>query len=117
MTQHNSRISRRTALRTITGIALVGAAGCLGNGEDTDSSDNSDGSPDDRPPFDRVAVEETTLVVRLTSEADVDQVNLIRPNGELFGRREVATGVRQVSFEIGTSYQPGEYRVLAQKSD
>jgi len=95
----------------------VSAAGCLGNGEDTDSPDNSDGSPDDRPTFDRVAVEETTLVVRLTSEADVDQVNLIRPNGELFGRREVATGVRQVSFEIGTSYMPGEYQVLAQKTD
>nr|WP_082682189.1 hypothetical protein [Haloferax profundi] len=75
----------------------------------TTANDDSDG----QGVLNRVAVEGTSLVVELGSEAEVDQVNLIQPNGELFGRREVAAGVRQVSFEIGTAYNPGEYRVLA----
>jgi hypothetical protein len=68
-------------------------------------------------PLKRVAVDGTTLVVEFPSEANVDQVNLIQPNGELFGTREVAAGVQQVSFEIGTAYAPGEYQVVALKGE
>jgi len=57
--------------------------------------------PDGRGPLTRIAVEGTTLVVELSEEADVNQINLIQPNGELFGKRDVAAGAQQVSFEIG----------------
>jgi len=74
-------------------------------------------SPDGRGPLTRIAVEGTTLVVELSEEADTNQINLIQPNGELFGKRDVAAGAQQVSFEIGTAYAPGEYRVLALKGE
>jgi len=108
MTRHNS-LSRRTALRTIVGSALAGVAGCLGDGE---TPDDGDDTPDGQNTLKRVAVDGTMLVVELTTEADVDQVNLIQPNGEMFGKREIATGSRQVSFKIGAAYAPGEYRIL-----
>ena len=116
MTQHDS-LSRRTALRTVAGAALAGVAGCLDGGGNTETPDDGTGAPDGQNTLKRVAVDGTTLVVELTAEADVDQVNLIQPNEELFGQREVAAGSRQVSFEIGTSYAPGEYRVLALKGE
>lgn len=116
MTRHNA-LSRRTALRTVAGAALAGVAGCLDGGGNTETPDDGNGTPDGQNTLKRVAVDGTTLVVELTAEADVDQVNLIQPNGELFGQREVAAGSRQVSFEIGTSYAPGEHRVLALKGE
>ena len=112
MTQHNV-LSRRTVLRTVAGAALAGVAGCLDGGGNTKSPNDGNSAPDGQNTLKRVAVEGTTLVVELTADADVDQINLIQPNGEVFGQREVAAGSRQVSFEIGTSYAPGEYRVIA----
>jgi len=117
MTRNHPHISRRTALRTVAGATLVSVAGCLNdNGGSGTSSDGTTPSGS-KGPLTRVAVEGTTLVVELSEEADVNQVNLIQPNGELFGQRDVATGAQQVSFEIGTSYAPGEYRVLALKGE
>ncbi|MCU4719589.1 hypothetical protein [Halapricum hydrolyticum] len=112
MTRNNPIISRRNVLRTATGAVLVSVAGCL-----TDDGDSGTGSPDGQGPLQRAAVEGTTLVVELSPDADVDQVNLIQPNGELFGTRDVAAGAQQVSFEIGTAYDPGEYRVVALKGE
>jgi len=34
-----------------------------------------------------------------------------------FGTRDVAAGAQRVSFEIGTAYEPGEYRVVALKGE
>ncbi|QOS13385.1 putative secreted glycoprotein (plasmid) [Haloferax gibbonsii] len=114
MNQDQSHFNRRTVLQTAAGLSLAGLAGCLnGGGETGDGTTTANDDPDGQAVLSRVAVEETTLVVELGSEAEVDQVNLIQPNGELFGRRDVVAGVRQVSFEIGTAYDPGEYRVLA----
>lgn len=116
MTRDYPQISRRNALRTVAGAALASTAGCLNN-NDT-SGTPGDGTTDpDSGPLTRVAVDESALVVELSAEADIDQVNLIQPNGELFGKRDVAVGVQQVSFEIGTAYEPGEYRVVALKDE
>jgi len=117
MTRNNPPISRRTALRTATGAALVSVAGCLNTDGDSGTSGDGIDSSDGQGPLQRVAVEGTTLVVELSSDADVDQVNLIQPNGDLFGTRDVATGAQQVSFEVGTSYAPGEYSVIALKDE
>ena len=113
MTRNHPHISRRTALRTVGSAALVGVAGCLSNNGGSGTPSDGTTSPDGNGPLTRIAIEGTTLVVELSEEADIGQVNLIQPNGELFGQRDVATGTQQVSFEIGTSYTPGEYRVLA----
>ncbi|RLM62468.1 hypothetical protein [Halorubrum sp. Atlit-26R] len=117
MIRNNPIISRRNFLRTTAGAALVSVTGCLNGDEDSDSPDDGTGPVDGQGPLQRVAVEGTTLVVELSPDADVDQVNLIQPNGELFGTRDVAAGAQQVSFEIGTAYEPGEYRVVALKGE
>jgi len=117
MTRNHPHISRRTALRTVAGAALVSVAGCLNDNDGSGTPGDGTTSPDSNGPLTRIAVEGTTLVVELSEEADVDQVNLIQPNGELFGKRDVAAGAQQVSFEIGTAYAPGEYRVLALKGE
>ncbi|WP_256546818.1 hypothetical protein [Halobellus inordinatus] len=113
MTRYNSPISRRTALRTAASAALVSVAGCLNNDGDSGTPDDVTDSPDGHGPLQRVAVEGTTLVVEFSPDADVDQINLIQPNGELFGTRDVAAGAQRVSFAIGTSYASGEYSVIA----
>ncbi|AWB28732.1 hypothetical protein HARCEL1_12355 [Halococcoides cellulosivorans] len=63
--------------------------------------------------FRQVSIEETELVVKYSSEDGIDQINLIQPNGELFGQQDVATGTQQVSYELGASYAPGEYTIVA----
>jgi hypothetical protein len=117
MTQNYSHISRRNALRTVAGAALASVAGCLNNGDGSGTPGDGTTDSESKGPLKRVAVDGTTLVVELSPDADVDQVNLIQPNGELFGKRDVAAGAQQVSFEIGTAYEPGEYRVIALKGE
>nr|WP_312621469.1 hypothetical protein [Haloarcula sp. 1CSR25-25] len=63
--------------------------------------------------FRQVTVEETALIVQFDSDSEFDQINLIQPNGELFGQREVAAGSQQISFDLGTTYAPGEYEIVA----
>jgi len=104
-----SDVSRRTVSRTIAGAALAGLAGCLGGSDSTQL-----GSQDQ---FSSVGVEGTKLVVELAEGAEVEQINLIKPNGELFGQRTVAAGAEQVSFKLRTSYTPGEYRIIGLKND
>ncbi|SFK66702.1 hypothetical protein SAMN04487950_0483 [Halogranum rubrum] len=113
MTQHNTR-HRRTVLRTLASCTLALLAGCTGKATQTDETQGATGERNGV--LNRVAIEQTTLVVELAND-DPDVVNLIEPNGELWKSRDVATGVERVSFEIGTSYTPGEHRVLAVKDD
>ncbi|WP_148415033.1 hypothetical protein [Haloferax sp. KTX1] len=117
MTHDQSQFDRRTVLRTTAGLSLAGIAGCLTGSDSSNETTSTNGDSDDQGILRQVAVEGTTLVVRLGSESAVEQLNLIQPNGELFGTREVATGVQQVPFEIGTAYDPGDYRVLAVHGD
>jgi len=117
MTRNHPNLSRRNALRTVAGATLASVAGCLNDGGSSGTPSDGTAATNSQGPLTRVAVEGTTLVVELSAEADVDQVNLIQPNGELFGKRDVAAGAQQVSFEIGTAYEPGEYRVVALKGE
>jgi len=116
MIRNHPHISRRTALRTGAGVTLASITGCL-NDKNGSTPDNGTTSSDNQGPLTRIAVEGTSLVVELSEEADINQVNLIQPNGEIFGERDVATGAQQVSFQIGTAYEPGEYQVLALKGE
>jgi len=111
MTEHASPLNRRTALRTVAGTALAALAGCL-----NDSSSSNQSSQDSLAsggPLQRIAVEGTSLVVEIASDAALDRVSLIQPNGEQFGHQEIVAEVEQVSFELGIAYDPGEYEILA----
>ncbi|GAB3421972.1 hypothetical protein GCM10027435_26270 [Haloparvum alkalitolerans] len=112
MTRDKFPLSRRTALRTITGTALVSVAGCLSTDGDP-SPENTSASPSGKDIIHRIAVEGTTLVIEYSSEVGLDRINLIQPNGELFAQQETAAGSQQLSFELGTAYEPGEYTVTA----
>ncbi|WP_082256345.1 hypothetical protein [Haloferax sp. ATB1] len=111
----DSPIDRRTVLRTLGGVTLASVAGCLDSSRNsgTTTPDQTSATTERAGPLSRIAVEEQAIVVETDADAPVEQVNLIQPNGELFGKRGLAAGARQVSFEIGTAYEPGEYRVVA----
>ncbi|GGM77037.1 hypothetical protein GCM10009017_28470 [Halarchaeum rubridurum] len=44
-------------------------------------------------------------------------MNLVTPNGSLFGTRGVAQGASRVSFDVGTTYTRGEYKIVAVDGD
>lgn len=117
MTRNHPHISRRNTLRTVAGAALASVAGCLNNGDSSGTPGDGTTDSESKGPLKRIAVDGRTLVIELSAEADVDQVNLIQPNGELFGQHDVAAGAQQVSFQVGTAYDPGEYRVVALKDE
>ncbi|WP_276274193.1 hypothetical protein [Haloarcula litorea] len=116
MTRDNHHLSRRTALRTVAGAALASVAGCLDSNGST-TPNGSESPADGSGAFRQVTVDGTALVVEFAADSEFDQINLIQPNGELYGQREVATGSQQVSFDLGTSYAPGEYEVVALKGE
>ena len=101
----NLNLRRRTALKLLAGTSVAGLAGCL------DGPPSGAGSPGG--PLTDVEVKKTSLVVTLAADAGVDQVNVIAPKGALFSKRSIETGATSVSFELGTAYEPGEFRVLA----
>jgi len=67
--------------------------------------------------FRQITVEGPALLVQFDSDTEIDQINLIRPNDELFGQREVAAGSQQVSLDLGTTYTPGEYEIVALRGE
>lgn len=114
MTSHNSPIDRRTALRTLAVSAVVGVSGCAADDGPADPGTGSGTAQDGTGagPFQAVGVDGAMLVVEVGSESGIDQVNLIQPNGELWGTRAVAAGAERVSFEFRAAYTPGEYDVV-----
>lgn len=62
-----------------------------------------------------VSVVKTGLEITIEENADISQINLITPSGELWGRKNVAAGVSTVSLTLldqNTSYTPGTYTVV-----
>lgn len=119
MSEHRPCVTRRALLR-IGGVSgLVGLAGCR-------SSETGDGgtTAGGTSPFRSVTVEGKHLVVQLREDADVSEVTLIKPDGSLYGQREIASGVTTVRFqlvelELGRAehYTPGLYELIAVKED
>lgn len=107
-------IDRRTALRAFGSLALAGVAGCTGT---QNSGTSSSSTTSTSGPFATVDVQGTTLVVDLASGVDVEHVNLVKPSGSLFGKRGVAKGASRVTFDVGTTYTPGEYTLVAVNGD
>jgi len=111
MTEHTIQ-TRRTVLSGIVSGAVVAVSGCLGDSE----SDDPDSVEDDDT-FEDVFVEGTDLVLEFTEDASVDHVNVVDPGGELYAERTIPTGVDRETIEIGTSYAPGEYEIVALEDD
>ncbi|TQQ79199.1 hypothetical protein EGH24_12080 [Halonotius terrestris] len=64
-----------------------------------------------------VGIQGMTLVAELAAGADIDRINLIEPNGEFVGQRQVAGGTQRVSFELRPAYTPGKYRLVGLKNE
>ncbi|MDZ5810530.1 hypothetical protein U4E84_04085 [Halorubrum sp. AD140] len=94
----------------------MNVAGCLG-GNGSKTPDGSDSPSNGSRVFQEIVVDGTTLVVEFGSDSELDQINLVQPNGELLSQQEVATGSEQVSFDLGTTYEPGEYEVFALRGE
>ena len=115
-TPDSSTRQRRTVLTHLGGAAVTLLAGCTG-GDSGSSTDPSQTSEPASGPLSNVAVDGTDLVVELDADEAVDRVTVIQPDGSEFDSTLIKTGVQTVSFELGTSYAPGTYRVLAVTDD
>ncbi|GGM75759.1 hypothetical protein J2752_002869 [Halarchaeum rubridurum] len=114
MTDTSPSIDRRSALQAFGSLTLAALAGCTST-QTSEPSSSSTTTP--VGPFASLNVQGTTLGVELESDADVEHVNLVKPNGSLFGTRDVAQGTSRVSFDLGTTYTPGDYELVAVNDD
>ena len=105
--------TRRIVLSGIATGVFGAASGCLSGTSETDRSKSDEPEAEGSGIFDAVFVEGMDLVLEFTEESSVDHVNVIDPNGELFAERTIPTGVRRETIEIGTSYSPGDYEIVA----
>jgi hypothetical protein len=96
-----SQPTRRTLLCSIAGVAAL--SGCSKNTE----------SPSDSGQFKRASVEDQQLVITMSESLDAETVSVVDSNGEAFAETDLNAGVTRVTFDIGTGYVPGEYRILA----
>lgn len=116
MTHHRPDVTRRTALQALAGSTLTAIAGCT-DSETPDSTGDGNAAPKDQDTITRLSIEGPSLIVELSEDATVDQVNLIQPNGELYAKQEIAEGAHRTTFDLATSYPPGDYSVLALNGD
>lgn len=94
--------TRRNVLCSIAGAAAL--AGC------------SESVSTDEESFERVAVEETELVVELAEDTNGD-LAVINPDGEVFAEADRTPGETRLRFELGVNYTPGEYEVALVDED
>ncbi|MFC7133287.1 MULTISPECIES: hypothetical protein [Salinibaculum] len=100
---------------------MLGLAGC---GETTGGQNTQSPSPKEDTIFERVAVDGDFLVVEIAEDSQLSAVNLIAPDGTLYGQQAVEPGVRTVRFRLielelsqSTHYPPGKYELAAVEDD
>lgn len=122
--QHSERIdswtvSRRDVIATFGAMLTAGAAGCSGrnNSNNETTSPRSSATPPADSVFEGISWAGSHLVVTLAENHDVDQLNLIAPDGSTFRQTMVAAGATrvelQILFKTGGSYSTGEYELVA----
>lgn len=112
-------LSRRQTLQALSGaIVVTGTAGCLdgqgvvdGDGEGTESQATTTAATPG--PFTDISIETRTLQVGVRSDSAVSRVNVIGPNGELYGSQQRSQGVTQLRFTLEYDYTPGVYQIVA----
>ena len=98
-------VTRRKIIGGIVASSVASLSGCAGfNG--------NNGETEDTEGFKRVTVEGTELIVEFEEDHTFDAMTVVQPDGELFVEREVATGVRRETVELGVEYVSGEYEVI-----
>lgn len=111
------KLSRRGLLGGGAGVVIGALAGCAGG-----SDPPGTGSPSGASVFQALSFDGPDLVVELVDEHAVSRVNLIGPDGSLFGSADVAAGARTVRIELldikpeGAGmkhYTPGEHELFA----
>jgi len=111
------RPSRRQVLAGLVGSSCA-LAGCLDGGTGDETQPQDDDSPTQTTASAsgfEASVVETGLEITIDEDADISQINLIEPSGELWGRKNVAAGVSAVSLTLldqHNSYTPGTYTVV-----
>ena len=112
-------ISRRRLLAWSGTALLAGVAGCSGTDNPSTETESPRGSftPPADSVFKNVGFAGPNLVVTLADGHDVDQLNLISPDGSTFEQTSVAEGATQVEmqvvFKTGGTYAAGEYELVA----
>lgn len=96
-------LTRRTVLGSAASV-FTALAGCTDTSQQGESSNR----------FQDVAVEGEAVVITLTSSSEVDRVSLINPDGNRVGSTEIVDGETRITFELGTSYTPGTFDVVAE---
>ncbi|WP_324759539.1 hypothetical protein [Haloarcula montana] len=117
-------LSRRAVLRSGLLAGVAAFAGC-GGSETPSTGTTPSPTPTETPlpsVFEDIEVEGEALVVRLVDDHEVSKVNLIAPDGTLFGQTTVPTGATTARIEIldinwGLAsydhYEPGRYTLVA----
>lgn len=104
MTRINT-VTRRKFLGGIVASSVASLSGCA-------AFEEGNGEPEDMEGFERVTVEGTDLILEFEENHPFDAVTVVQPDGELFVKRELATGIRRETIELGVDYVPGEYEII-----
>ena len=114
----NSMLSRRCVLGIGAGLVGVGLAGCTGGRGPSGPRPTQTAAGSVRD----VGFEGPNLVVGLAEDTDVSRLNLIAPDGSLFGSADVEVGVTTARIELldikperagMKHYPPGQYELVA----
>ncbi|NEU59228.1 hypothetical protein [Halorussus sp. MSC15.2] len=111
-------MNRRTLLQAVGTTGLTSLAGCAGMLSNTSES-NSTTTPTTQTQgaIKDTSIDGTKLVVSLSSEADVEKVNVIGPNGSpSLGSQSIPTGSTKASFNVLQSVPRGTHRAVAVSS-
>ena len=109
-------MTRRRFLRLGVGGSVAGLAGCSGSEAESPSTT----STEEESVFSSVGVDGDFLVVEVAGSDALSKVNLIAPDGTLYGAERIQSGVRTVRFRLielklsqSSHYTLGEYELVA----
>lgn len=107
-------MTRRRAIKTVAGGAVLATTGVAGSEIATASTatqENTSGA------IESIAMDEGWLIVQCTSPDAVDSVTLFDPNGQERASRTLKVGERATRFRMITQhteeYEPGQFRAVA----
>lgn len=110
-------MNRRTLLQAVGTTALTSLAGCAGMLSSTSESDSTTTATQTQGAIEDASIDGTKLVVTLNSDADIEKVNVIGPDGSpSLGSQSIPTGSTKASFNVLQSVPRGTHRIVAVSS-
>lgn len=111
------QMNRRTLLQVAGTTALTALAGCAGMLSNTESGSTTTTTTQTQGAIKSASIDGTKLVVSLSSEADIEKVNVIGPDGSpSLGSQSIPTGSTKASFNVLQSVPRGTHRAVAVSS-